>query len=97
MGLAAYYAYRAYNDSSALQLAMSNWELAYLNYVTGPDEQAGPPSNETNFPTSCACKSHPLAKVMTSLINNSSEVGRRSICRKLLQNPTSSRVLTRFL
>ena len=97
MGLAAYYAYRAYNDSSALQLAMSNWELAYLNYVTGPDEQAGPPSNETNFPTNCPCKSHPLAKVMTSLINNLSQVRRRSICRELLRTPISSLVLTRFL
>ncbi|KZV70397.1 hypothetical protein PENSPDRAFT_734765, partial [Peniophora sp. CONT] len=54
IGLAAYYAYRTYNSSSALQLAKDNWELAYLNYVTGTSGQAGPTSQTTNFTSSCA-------------------------------------------
>ena len=59
-GLAAYYAYRTYNDSFAWQLALSTWEFAYLNFVTGTDARAGPPADTTNFTTQCARTSFPL-------------------------------------
>ena len=60
-GLAAYYAYRTYNDSFAWQLALSTWEFAYLNFVTGTDARAGPPTDTTNFTTQCARTSFPLS------------------------------------
>ncbi|VDB91820.1 unnamed protein product [Peniophora sp. CBMAI 1063] len=56
-GLAAYYAYRAYNDSTALQLAVTNWELAYADFMTAQRAQAGTFPGASNFTSNCSAKS----------------------------------------
>ncbi|VDB91821.1 unnamed protein product [Peniophora sp. CBMAI 1063] len=56
-GLAAYYAYLAYNDSTALQLAVENWQLAYTtDFMTVQRAQSGVFPDAINFDTNCPAK-----------------------------------------
>lgn len=55
-GLAAFYAYRTYNDSTALQLAISNWQLVYdADFLTTQRAATGILSGGSNFTTNCSC------------------------------------------
>ncbi|KZV70404.1 hypothetical protein PENSPDRAFT_752599 [Peniophora sp. CONT] len=55
-GLAAYYAYRTYNDSTALQLSITNWQLAYASFMTTQRAEAGTLPGASNFTSNCSPK-----------------------------------------
>ncbi|KZV70409.1 hypothetical protein PENSPDRAFT_752603 [Peniophora sp. CONT] len=53
-GLAAYYAYRTYNDSTALHLSMANWQLAYAYFMTTQRAKEGTLPGASNFTSICS-------------------------------------------
>ena len=53
LGLAAYYAYRAYNASSAVQLMMTIWQLVIGDFVTEANAQQGALPRAQNFTSAC--------------------------------------------
>ena len=53
LGLAAYYAYRSYNASSALQLMMTSWQLVVGDFVTEANAQQGALPRAQSFTSAC--------------------------------------------
>ena len=53
LGLAAYYAYRSYNATSALQLMTTTWQLVVGDFVTEANAQQGALPRAQNFTSAC--------------------------------------------